>query len=390
MVNRFKAKQKASAYSIISNTNNTDLNWEERDQYGGGNNVEYDEATGYMYSYFERGDGEFDGNGIPQTRNIGAHFSDKVNNDKQSYQISANHRNTQVNGLEKDYSQWILPDTTYYNTILTNTQSNKTNNSVNGKADFKLDSLSTLVVRFGAKQSLFNTERKVGSENYNEENTLVNKNNRTNSSEGNTLNLNYALTWNKKFKTTGRTLSVKFDHKINQAERTGKLFSSTVFYNGDSSVNSEQNLDQLTPAEENGFNIGSNVTYTEPLNKKLFLVSSYDFHLTRNRSTINTFNPIPSGGYLERVDSLSNDLNYNIQIQKGELFLRYVTKKTNLSAGGKISHTLLSQENVITDTTLNQNFLNLFPSLRFNYKISSTTGFNINYYGSTSSPRCNK
>jgi hypothetical protein len=92
------------------------------------------------------------------------------------------------------------------------------------------------------------------------------------------------------------------------------------------------------------------------------------------------------GAYTKRVDSLSNELNYSIGIQKFELLLRYVTKKTNASIGAKVSHTLLNQDNVLNDTLITQKFLNFFPSAKINYKISSTSSFSFNYSGSTRQP----
>jgi hypothetical protein len=214
----------------------------------------------------------------------------------------------------------------------------------------------------------------------------VNRNNRVNKSEGSNTTLNYSLVLNKKFKTVGRTISLKYDQRLTDNNKTSSLFSTTLFYNGDSSLNSEQQLDQLTPATEKGNALGASVTYTEPLGKKLFIVGSYDYHLTKSQSSINTFNKNSNGAYDLRVDSLSNDLDYTIGIQKGELLLRFVNKKINTSVGAKISQTALTQENKTLDTTLTQNFTNIFPSARLNYKISSTRSLNLNYNGSTRQP----
>jgi hypothetical protein len=386
LLNKFSGKRKLALFSTISNTQNSDLDWDEREQYLGGNNIEYDEASGYMFSYFEGSEGDFEGNGIPTTRYVGAQYSDKLKNDKQIYNLTATHRNAIVIGAERDYSQWILPDTTYYNDVVTRTNRNRTNNTLNGKAEFKLDSLSSLIIKTNFSQSFYNNVSEVNADNLNEENSLVNRNNRVNTNEGDNTSLNYSLVLNKKFKTVGRTLSLKYDQRLTNNKRTSSLFSTTLFYNGDSSLNSEQQLDQLTPASEKGNALGASVTYTEPLGKKLFIVGSYDYHLTKNQSSVNTFNRDLNGIYNLRVDSLSNDLDYTIGIQKGELLLRFVNKKINTSIGAKISQTKLTQENKSLDTTLNQNFTNIFPSARLNYKISTTRSLNISYNGSTRQP----
>ena len=384
LLNKFANKRKISVFSTFSNTDNNDLDWDEREQYLGGNNIEYDEASGYMYSYFDN-EGYY-GNGIPTSRYAGVHFSDKVNQDKQSYQLTAAHRNTLLTGAERDFSQWILPDTTYFNEVITKTRVNRTNNSISSKGEFKLDSLTTLVIRANFSQSFYDNTSEISSDNLNEENSLVNRNNRVNKSEGDQTKLDYSLVLNKKFKTTGRTLSLKFDQHLNENNKVSSLLSNTTFFNGDSSINAEQQLDQRTPASEKSNAFGGSVSYTEPLSKKLFLVSSYDYHLTRSNSSINTFNKNAQGAYALRVDSLSNDLLYDIGIQKGEMLLRFINKKINTSIGAKVAHTQLKQDNRSLDTTIIQPFTNFFPSARFNYKISSTRAFNFSYTGSTRQP----
>jgi len=388
MYNNFKDKRKLSAFSTISNTNKTGLNWEDREKYMGGSNVEYDEASGYMYSFFESDPNEYNGNGIPQTKYIGAFYGDKVLKDKLGFNLTATHKETNTQGADKNYTQYILPDTMYFNNQINKLNNFKSANTINGKADIKLDSLSTLVIKANLTQTNFKNQNIFESKNYNGLSQIVNSNQRENTNKGERTSGNYSINYNKKFNKKGRSFSFQFDQKINQNSSDGNLLSKTTYYNGDtnSTINSEQNLDQLKLMEENGNNFGARTTYTEPLNKTWSLIADYDYHLTLNKSLINTYNKNVAGAYVNRVDSLSNDLNYNIGIQKGGITFRYITKKINTSLGGRVSHTNLTQKDLIRDTTQYQNFLNFFPAAALTYKLSTTKNFRLSYNGSTRQP----
>lgn len=386
MYNNFKNKRKASVFSTLSNTNKTGLGWEDREKYMGGNNVEFDDASGYMYSYSEYDPNGFNGNGIPQTLFLGGNFSDKINKDKLSYNLTATHKQSLVKGIDKNYTQYILPDTMYFNTQLNTMNNRRIANNLQGKVDLKLDSLTNFIIKANITQSEYDNQNTYESENYNGLSQIVNRNKRENNTKGNSINGNYSFLLNKKFMKLGRSVSLNADHKFNRNLGDGSLISKTTFFNGDSSFNSEQNLDQYKKIEENGNNFGARITYTEPLSKTWSIIADYDYHLTLNHSSINTFNKSGSAGYIQRIDSLSNDFNYDIAIQKGGITFRKITKKINANIGGRISQTNLKQQDLIRDTAQYQNFFNLFPSAAINYKIGATKNLRISYNGSTRQP----
>lgn len=387
MYNNFKNKRKASVFGTLSNTNKTGLDWDDMEKYAGGNyNTEYDEANGYFYSYYESGDDDFNGVGIPQTRYFGTYYSDKLKQDKHAFNFTASNKQTRVqNAFNNDYTQTILPDTMYFNTSGNKINTQRDGNSFSGKYEIKLDSLSTLIIKLALGQSVYENSNVFTSENYNGYSQKVNQNNRTNTSTGTSLSGNYSVLFNKKFKKTGRTFSFQLDQKISRNNSNGYLNSITTYFNGDLTINSEQTLDQNKVSNESTNNYGMRLTYTEPLSKKWFVVSDYDIHLTNNSSNRITYKN-NFGFYNFRIDSLSNELKYDITINKGGLALRYVDKKFNYSLGARISNTNLTQQNIVSDSTLKRSFINYFPSARFNYKMSTYSSLGFDYNGYTRQP----
>lgn len=387
MFNRFRNKRKFSVFGTLSNTNLTGLNWDDMEKYAGGyGNTEYDEASGYMYSYYESGQNDFNGVGVPQTRYLGTFYSNKLKQDKHNFNFTANNKQTIVtDAIDDNFTQYILPDTMYFNRQknIINTQRNA--NSFSGKYDIKIDSLSTLTFKLALSQGSAENKNEFTSENYNGDSQLVNRNIRTNINSNSSFMGNYSLLYNKKFIKTGRTVSALWDQKISNNESEGFLKSHTYFNSLDTLITDEQLIDQKKISNEKTNNFGGRITYTEPLSKKWFVVADYDIHLTANNSKRITYNK-PFGDYNRRVDSLSNELKYDININKGGLALKYATKKLNYSIGARISYTDLTQHNLVTDSTINKVYINKYPSARFSYKKSNYSSFSIDYNGSTRQP----
>ncbi len=142
MLNSFKGTRKAAAFGIISNTGQQGLDWQDAERFGGGNNAEYNEEEQTMYVYGS--DDEFDEGsnlqqGLPTAWSGGLHFSDKWNAEREKI-------NTNYRFLKKDlesevgtFSQYILPDTQYFNSVTRRSQNSKTGHQLKGLYELAFD-----------------------------------------------------------------------------------------------------------------------------------------------------------------------------------------------------------------------------------------------------------
>ena len=117
MYNKFRGNKKISVYATKSNTNTGSLGWEERNKLGIEEDYEYDEISGYYYSY---GDGENDFNdwnlrGIPNAYTAGALYGDKWNEEKNKLNLSYLYNRLGTTNTTRTISQTLLEDTTYFN-----------------------------------------------------------------------------------------------------------------------------------------------------------------------------------------------------------------------------------------------------------------------------------
>ena len=113
LFNRFKAKQKFSAYSTISNDGKTGLGWEDNQKYGSSDNVTVMDNGGLMISGgnddLDTWNGNYDGKGIPIAINNGVHYDTKWNGDKESLNTNYKSGMLTVDGTDNNLSQNNLP-----------------------------------------------------------------------------------------------------------------------------------------------------------------------------------------------------------------------------------------------------------------------------------------
>lgn len=386
MANMFKNKRKFSVYGATSNTNKTDLSWDDREKYQGSNDNTFMSDEGYYYSYYEGNDG-FNGVGVPQTTYYGVYYSDKLKEDKHAINVSGSRKELVVNGYNNNYTKYILPDTLYFNNQLSEFRNTKQKTSGSGKYELKLDSLSTLKITMSSSQGAFTNRTTYTTENLNSNAALVNSNNRTQSNTGNDQSFKGGLVLNKKFKTKGRTISFNTSLDFSSNSSSGFLESETRLYTANGALGQITRIDQKKTNSGRVQSVTANVVYTEPLSEKWFVVSEYDIKNTLSESERYTYSKdISNNEYTNTLDSLSNSLRYDVFVNAGGISLKYVAKKLNYSFGGKASYTDLRQLNKVSDQVQNQYFLNVFPAANIQYKIRNNTSFRANYYGSTRQP----
>ncbi|MFN4084079.1 MAG: outer membrane beta-barrel protein [Bacteroidia bacterium] len=384
MLNSFNAKRKFSVFGTYTNTNQTGLNWSDMEKYGGGyGETEFNEEIGGVTTTYTYSDDEMLArNGIPRTGYLGTFFSNKYKDGKISLNGTLNYKNFNVGGFETDYTKYILPDTFYFNNQKSNFSVFRQQANTKSRFDIKLDSLSSLMINFKASSGNSRTLNRIESVNQNSLEEIVNTNNRTDSSEGHNQNLSVNAFYSKKFQKKGRSFSANLQYDFSNNQREGLLISTSRFL-GVTEIISD--FDQRKEAKTTNNNLGTTITYTEPITQNWFVVTDYGLK-TKFNKTVNTTLEKQGSNYSLFIDSLSNNFNYDIFINQGGVVIKHAIKKLSFSFGGKLAHTNLIQKNNIRNTTEYQPFINLFPAAQLNYKIKNTSNFRIAYNGSTQQP----
>jgi hypothetical protein len=395
MYNRFKGKKKFSAYGIASNTGKTGLGWEDSDKYGASNTTVGDDGSIFISGGggdLDSFDGRYNGQGIPIAQTGGIHFDNKWDNDKKTANANYKAGYLEVDGNTNIISQRTLPGSSINN----NSNQDFKNSVFRQKLDYayttKLDTTSTLKLTIdGTQKTTKNSSNNIStsispSNNAGIADTLLNTNQRTLTNNVDNQIFNASAFYTKKFKKTGRTVSVNLAGNFNNSNARGFLKSEIDFYNRTTALlDSTQNIDQYKTTVTKSHNFNGNATYTEPLNKKASMVFNYGLGDINNNSDRKSFNN--NGGAYNQLDTkYSNDYTVNQLSNNFGATLNYRATKSTLNISARAAAVNFKQTDEIAHQEFSRNFLNWNPSASYQYRFTQQKSFRISYYGYTNQP----
>ncbi|MDI3322405.1 outer membrane beta-barrel protein [Pinibacter soli] len=387
MANRFRAKQKMSAYGIMSNVGTTGLNWDERNQYGSSNEGEYNEDFGGMVFYgSEDNSPTFNGEGLPKSWAAGANYSDKFNADKQTLNSSYRYNKLNVASESNSLSQSILPDTTFFTKTTENENNSRQKHFISGIYDYQIDSQLSVKVNVNGSVGKFQNVSNMTSRTYDIHDSTINQSTQANSANGDNQKWTSSLLLRKKFEKVGRTLSLNLNDQYNTDNSTGYLNALITTYDPITRVPKDSLTDQmkLTDTKVNAF--GGKLSYTEPLSKKVFAEISYGLRINNSTSERLSYNKSPNGKYEVLSQAFSNSYKYDVTTNTAGLSFKYNSKKIVAGIGSDLAFQNFNQEDKVNHSSFERNYVNMFPRANLNYKFNTTSSLSINYNGATRQP----
>lgn len=390
MFNSFKDKRKLAAYGIMSNTGQTNLDWDDAQNYGGNDNMSsgMTEDGGMWISMQGDGDDNFWGgrNGIPRNINGGLHYSNKYGKDyRQSFNSGYKFSRINADAVNSSFSRTFLPDSSWISRSNNNSFNSNSKHALNLTMDFFLDSANS--IKWTTRVNKKNTETSSSSysEILSEALDSINNSSRNSRNTGDNNSLNTTILWKHKFKKLSRTLSVNTDLNFSNSNNDGFLYSLNKFYtNG---VHSRTDtIDQQQVRDNAAHGVSTKISYTEPLAKDFYMELSHMISWNSNTSDRQTFEKAGNGKYEDIVDTLSNSFVFDRLVNTPGLNFRVNKKKYNYSFGASVGFSNFFQKNKTFATKTNYNFVNFFPQAMYNYKFKPNTSLRLNYNGSTQAP----
>lgn len=387
MINAFRGKRKIAAYGIMSNTNINGLGWEEEEKYGGGGEILVDDDGSFISSYSsDDGDwgGQYQGTGLPKAWVGGALYNNKWLNDSLTFTGNYKFSKKMNEGLENTSSQYILPDTQYFNSQQSNNRNIAVKHNFNVSSEYWIDTSSSIKISANGGYNTFQNLNGNVSKSMDAEGVLINSNTSSQEKDGSKKVLNADALYKKRFKKKGRTFTADLSAGWTDANSDGTLRSDYSLFSIDSSYVINQHKADTTTNLTGKLSL----TYTEPLTDKLNLQFNYNYILNHNDAVNNSydinqdngnytdiFNPFYSSHYLV-------DINQN----KGGMGLRYNTKKINVGLSADLSETHFKQEDKMFDTTYNYSYFNVLPKFNFRYNKTQSTSITFRYNGKAVQP----
>lgn len=324
--------------------------------------------------------------GITSTNSLGFNYTDKWGD---KVDINASYFfNQSDNEADQDLNQLYFLEgqsNQVYSEISENNSTNM-NHRFNMRLDYRIDSSNSILFRprVSIQQNdgteLTNAETFAGAE-------LLNSSGSDFNSEITAMNIGGTILYRHRFEKRGRTISVNLQPSYNMNNADSRLFSSLDFF---TRPTSSDTVNQTSDLESNGFSIGANVSYTEPIGEKSQLQLEYSIEPQWNDSDQRTYAIDGTNGEIVALDTvLSNTFTNTYTAQQFRVGYRFGQRasKFNFSARLALQHAELDNEQEFpTSFNLDRTFLNVIPNLSLNYRISSQKNLRIFYRARTSPP----
>jgi hypothetical protein len=397
MGNYFKGKKKITGYGIMSNNGKTGLNWQDNMNYGGlgGGGLEtgVSDDGGMFISFNNNGDefsnSNFEGEGLPKSWSLGVNFADKW--DKDAKHLNGNVRFNKLNNNAdiKNRTQYILPDTTFFQNQDNQVFQSRQRTRAEGLYDVKLDSSSSLKVTVAGAMGKSTINNRFQTQSLTENNALVNNSARATTSEGDNEQFSSTAIYRKKFKKAGHTLSAQIRQDYSQRNSEGFLNALNQFYDGQGSIVRTDSIDQqkINRNKTNAYN--GTLSYTHPLSTKSYLEFNYGLAVRKNFSDRRTLEKIDpnTDKYEQEVEGLTNTFDYTGIENSGGINYRFnKAKKLSLSVGASMAGNTLEQRDLRRDTSLTLRFINFFPRANANLTLKKNKSLRLSYNGRTQQP----
>jgi hypothetical protein len=290
--------------------------------------------------------------------------------------------NDQINqNVNETFRQNFLPTGNFNALSNADSRVDNANHRVNMTFDQKIDTFTTLKLTSTLSFTENNNLSKSINSNKTEAGIPQSDGNRNSVTNGEGLNMTHNLLLRRRFAKKGRNASASLTYGLNDRENLTNLDALNQFYLIDGSLARRDTIKQNDSRVYDRQNYGLNLSYTEPLAKRLYLEANYALSTTNNE-TEREVNRIRNGEWTFDPN-LSTNYNNDYLYQRGGLTLRANQKEFSISTGLQYQQSQL-RGNFITpvDTAIRQTFKNFLPNVRFDF--NPVQGKSLRFYYETS------
>jgi hypothetical protein len=385
LYNRFTGKKKVSLYGTRTDLNTGSLNWEDRQKLGIEEDYEYDEISGYYYSFGSNDEFSNNNQGLPRAYTAGALFSNKWRGDTNNVNLSYRYNRLNVFNDASVRMQNILPTTVNYRNRFTVSEGLNEQHAVNGKYEWKKDSLTSFKITTAGSYKTTSSSSVVNSEFLNNNKEQINISDQIRESQTKRVQSDNTFTYKQLFKKKNRQLLTTLRLGLTDDDNSGMNRTATRFYKNNL-PDSLDLVDQMRLFDGASTTLGGKLTYNEPFGKKWNLVLEYGHNRNHAESNRGTFNKNPVGKYDDYDSSFSNKFNLNVYSHSTLTMMRFTDKKFRFNIGSGVSSIRLKLHDVNADTRNSYNFLNLTPQANMAYTLKQNGNVSLSYRGTTRQP----
>lgn len=402
--NKFNDKHQFSLIGVGNNTGRNGLGWNDYQDFRGSQSFNFDDGTfgfgggggggrrfvittggggdlGISNSFFGSSDA-----GYPKNFNGGLNYNFDNKKHKFSGTYFYDYRGLEATAIRNQ--QVFLPDFSYINRDESNKNSLNRSHSTEMSYEGEIDSMTTL--RINATGVLQNNR------NDSEANLRLNdeSGNLTNLSDINTqfLTGNEVARINaivrRKFQKQGRSLGLSAGTNFSRSNVTGDQNSVNDFIDPVTGIVTRDIVNQFVESTGTSRDFKANAIYVEPLTKKIFWETFYNFSRSSSLTDRETYDRQEE--LLVKSDSLSRSSDNLTTYNRIGTSLRYRLESWNIQAGGAWQEYILDGKAWEGDGTLLSDINNKFriftPYVSIDYDIRRNKSLGLNYNISNNIP----
>lgn len=386
LYNNFVGKKKLSLYGTKSDLSTGSLNWEERQKLGIEDDWEYDEISGYYYSFGSSDEfNDWSLRGLPHSYTAGALYANKWNADKNNLNGSYRYNRLATNNEASTLTQNILSNSTTYRNKFQNSKGLVQQHAATAKYEWKIDSLTSIKITSIGLYKTNQLNSDINSEFLDCVRRYINKSNQIVDNETTKKQSDNQLQYKQLFNKKNRILIATLRYGYIEDSQDGIVQTKTDFYkNG--AIDSTDNADQQKLRSGNSKTFGTKISFSEPLNSKWAMAFEYAFNKNNSTSHRNTYNKDNYGKYSVIDKVFSNNFDLDVYSNGGTAVLKYTTAKIRAAFGSGVSDVKLKLFDLDSSKRTNYNFFNLTPQASFAYTYKPQSRIGFNYRGTTRQP----
>ncbi|RQO31207.1 hypothetical protein DBR32_04355 [Taibaiella sp. KBW10] len=324
-------------------------------------------------------------NGIAQTNALGFNYTDKLG---KKVELTASYffNNTNTNTTQETDRQYVLNNEsgqTYKE--LSNATAHNYNHRVNARLTYTIDSNNTLIWVPSLSLQNNNSNSNLMGNTATLDNSIANSTKNDFESKLNGYSFSNMLMYFHKFKKAGRSFNIRINNGLNENKGNSSFYAINTFY---PTVQLNDTLDQNSTLNRTGWNMNSNVEYTEPITKHSGIQISYNNGYQKTNSDKLTYNYDENTlGYTMQDTALSN--KYTTIYKTNAVGLRYTfnNKMIRFNVGADAQKSVLEGERVFPyESAINKNFQNILPRAMMRVNFSKTKNLGLFYRTATNAP----
>ncbi|MHA4810171.1 outer membrane beta-barrel protein [Flavitalea flava] len=258
------------------------------------------------------------------------------------------------------------------------------NQRINFNLEQKFDSSNSLVFRPNIAFQTTAPNASYSSTTVDQNGGMVNSSVNRSSGTNSGFNINGSnLTLRHKFNKPSRTITLDLNGTANVNNGDGYNYSINSFHK----LGTVDTLNQYYNDSLHSVTLSPTLSYTEPVGKNQIVELTYNYTYVKSTTINNTYDYDDDAHDFKTYDSLfSNSYKFTSHASRVSLNYRLQHAKYNLNIGSGLQFMDFNSFNTTKDIPVSHNYINLTPTVNFQYSFSRTQRLRFFYTGRTGNP----